>query len=132
MGLKWNYDGKQYTISNKSIYFYLEKLGKCNEKYIPIEILKESNKDDLVSMFNSLIKGDGSDLKNGKFVYYTTSLKLANDMSTLCSLLGYHCSSPTISKKGRKLEKYTIYIYTQNNIELSVNKNNIIKKNMMI
>lgn len=128
MGLKWNYDGKQYTISNKSIYFYLEKLGKCNEKYIPIEILKESNKDDLVSMFNSLIKGDGSDLKNGKFVYYTTSLKLANDMSTLCSLLGYHCSSPTISKKGRKLEKYTIYIYTQNNIELSVNKKQYYKK----
>lgn len=122
MGLNWNYNTKQYTISNKSLYEYLIKLGKCNEKYIPKEILYESNLDDLRSLFTSLIDGDGSYLKNNNYVYYTTSKQLSDDISTLASLLGYHCSSPGVQRNGRKLPKYIVYIYSKENIELYVDK----------
>lgn len=128
MGLKWTYHHRQYTISNKSIYNYLRILGKCNEKYIPLEILKESNREDLKALFIALIDGDGSYIHDDNYVYYTTSKRLADDISTLSSLLGYHCSAPCVQTKGRKLTKYCIYIYPKENIELSIDRDNYYNK----
>jgi len=86
-----------YIISNKQLYEYLKCFGKAKNKYIPRWVFNCSN-NQLQTLFNSLILGDGGYKRNGYF-YYTSSLQLANDIYEIGLRLGY---TPYLHKRQRK------------------------------
>jgi replicative DNA helicase Mcm len=95
------------SFTNKQIYLYLKKFGKCHEKFIPNE-LKQLCPKQLNILFNALMLGDGSNIqgKNGshKVTYYTTSKKLSDDMQELCLKIGL---ATTVYKDDRRGTKNT-------------------------
>ena len=89
-------NGVTFRIHDKQLWIYLKQLGKAHDKYIPREFLN-LNKLYLKILFESLILGDGC-ISGKSFEYYTSSLRLANDVFELGLRLGY---SPALSVRKR-------------------------------
>jgi hypothetical protein len=87
MGLYFRYDGHNFLIENKELFEYVKRFGKCDEKYIPRDLLELSPKY-LKILKDWLIKGDGYIQKGGYEHYYSTSLRLINDVQELIIKLG--------------------------------------------
>ena len=80
----------RWSISNKQLWseLYNNYGTYCNNKHIKKELFNQS-KENLEELFLSLMEGDGSKRKCGEFSgYATTSKELADDIQTLCLLLG--------------------------------------------
>lgn len=108
MGFKYGPQKDRVVFNDKDLCLYLKKLGKQSERYIPKEI-KMLPQEQLSHIFETLMKGDGSQLKE-RFFYTTTSKKLASDISEIALKLGYCVTSrekipyKTIKKNGETIE----------------------------
>jgi PBSX family phage terminase large subunit len=111
-----SYRGKSFWLNGRSLSDYLYSLGKyCHEKRIPREILN-LHPSLLQHLFDSLMAGDGTKLKSGRFEYSTTSVGLKDDVCELALRLGFtiNVNEPRSDyssnyKNGRKYWKISIY-----------------------
>jgi len=89
--LGYNYDdyADKTTITNKQLYNYMKtySVGAPN-KYLP-EWVWELSSNQCQLLMESMILGDGSYKPNGCLVYYTSSIKLADDVMRLCLHAGW-------------------------------------------
>lgn len=98
LGLGWHYRGCQYVFSNKAIYDYLKPLGYCYQKYIPRSWFS-AGREALTELLGAYYAGDGT--KKARHAT-TTSLRLANDLQEVATLLGQHAVVRQIRKNGEK------------------------------
>lgn len=91
-----------FYISDKQLYSYLQKFGKCHEKYIPEYVFSLSQRQ-LNILLMSLIEGDGCTYKKDCHYHYTTvSKSLADHVQEIAIKVGYDA---TIYKK--KMDRIT-------------------------
>lgn len=111
------YFGNDYIgFNNTEIGKYLLQFGKCNEKYVPAEI--KNLPVDKIRMFLDIyaITDGYVQKKEGRktiYQYYTSSKKLADDLSELIIKAGKACSMSLSSIKGTTT-KFRNGIYTSN------------------
>lgn len=108
-GIKLTYFTKVFVFSNKELYMYLRKFGKCYEKYLPYE-LKNLNKNALNNFLEAYIAGDGrtqeschlkgQKKKSIKKEIYTTSKQLADDLCEVILKSGHTVSYGLAHKAG--------------------------------
>lgn len=72
---------------NKPLWAYLRPLGGALAKFVPTEY-KELSPRQLSILFDHACLGDGNLQKNGFRVYYTSSMKLADDVQEIMLKLG--------------------------------------------
>ena len=84
-------DKNGFFINNEQIWKEVEPLGKAPQKYIP-EYIRGWSQRLLTSLLSSLMEGDG-DINN---CYYTSSKKLANDVTEIALKLG--CTATMVMK----------------------------------
>ena len=111
------YFGNDYIgINSVELGMYLHKFGKCNKKYIPSEI-KNSSKESISKFLDIYAITDGYVQRvSGRLdleKYYTTSIKLRDDLSELIIKTGYACSISKSSNKGEVI-KHRNGTYTSN------------------
>lgn len=113
MGLSYEYTGESFLIRNKQLYCYLKKLGRAREKHIPRELMGLSKKH-LNEIISWMILGDGTVVKSGQRVYYSTSKRLMDDLQELVIKTGYSGSIRVKKQgesyiRGRKINGKDIY-----------------------
>jgi len=128
MPFNWKKYGKDYRIYSVQLSNYLSRFGKCQSKYIPME-LKILDKKYLKVLFDNLIMCDGYIPYPKIFHYYTTSLQLANDVYEIGIKLGYTvCMTKRPPRIGGivnnkqiygRLPCYAIYFTTRNQSRFS-------------
>lgn len=120
--------GDNYTYcfelnGNKTYTNELKKLNlKCNaiNKYIPIKYL-EGSVEQRKQLLMGLMDTDGcieKTTKSAKYTYFTSSVKLKNDIIKLCRSLGYHTSIYEDDRMD--------YIYKNINYKIAIFTNDII------
>lgn len=113
-------------IGNKgcSWYVYIDDIDilLCNlgllhhrseDKFIP-DIYKYNDYNTRMEMLKGLMDGDGCASTNGARVFVTSSVKLKDDIMSLCRSLGMNCSFKVCVTPN--LPSYRISIYTESNI----------------
>lgn len=106
------YIGENYfEFHSKKLHDYLKSLGYSHEKYIPKEIFNLS-REDLLIFLDMYVKGDGH-IRNNEQCLFTSSKRLADDLSYVALLGGYNPSISINSKKGKKVKHHN-GIYVQN------------------
>jgi anaerobic ribonucleoside-triphosphate reductase len=100
-----------YQLDNKPLCLYLRQFGCHDEKFIPPD-LKEQSCEVLANLWNALIKGDGHKRKDRSHVetYWTTSLRLVEDIREILIYMGFNSSCQIQKKKdsfirGRLISK---------------------------
>ena len=106
MNINFYYHGHQFYFKNKDLCIYLNKFGKCKEKYIPREFL-DLERRQLKILWNSLMLGDGCFYKN-RMSFYSTSKRLSDDFMELSLKLGYSVSVSYY--KNNYLGKFVVYL----------------------
>lgn len=102
MGFTCYQSEKKISISSKQLYEIFKDMGHSHEKSIQ-SILKNANKDVLLSLLNGLFLGDGT-FKNGKYQNYTTnSQQLADDVQEILLKCGI---SAVIKKYGNRKSNF--------------------------
>lgn len=86
----------EIRVCQQPLWAYLHQFGKSYEKYIPRELL-ELSPEQLEILYRAFLAGDGGVEQNGRIRLYTSSARLANDLSELVTKLGY-CA--TITNRG--------------------------------
>jgi hypothetical protein len=104
LGLNMYSDKKQTKlyISNIHICKYFESIGVCVkaiEKFLPDFVWKLSL-EQCRSLLNGMMGGDGSVCNSESWTYYTSSVKLANDVQRLCLHSGWSANVKLRSVKG--------------------------------
>lgn len=79
---KFSKRGSEFYIYNKQLFSYLESFGKAYQKYTP-EFIKKLSPRQIRLFLDWLILGDGTEMKNGFRIFYTSSKKLADDVQEL-------------------------------------------------
>jgi len=117
MGLKPFECSRSVDFQSKQIYNYLEQnCGKgVYEKQIPKEVLALC-KLQLINIFDTLIKGDGSISKQinrnkPKIIFITSSQKLKDGFIELCLKLGFGCNLTILKDNNSKLCTGKVPIY---------------------
>ncbi len=89
-----------YQLDNKPLCLYLRQFGCHDEKFIPPD-LKEQSGDVLTILWNALVKGDGHKRKDKNHVetYWTTSLRLVEDIREILIYMGFNSSCQIQKKK---------------------------------
>ena len=108
MGVNYSETKNLFLVSlPPEVVSYLKSLGKSWEKYIP-RIYLDLPPRQLKILFNSLINGDGHKTKRDKdnrqdrYIYYTSSKRLADDIQELILKLGYSASIVERNNIGKK------------------------------
>ena len=140
MGLPVNYYNNQaFQIRmgafSKEAFDELCSLGKADQKYIPQKYLNLS-KELIEPMFDSLIKGDGCEIKRknrvNKLSYATTSKRLADNVQEIAQKIGLRGSITLVddSKKHPNWKpRFIINIGFKKNAQITALKKEIIKYN---
>jgi len=76
--IRWN----EFYAYNKQLSTYLEKFGKAPEKYVP-KFIKNLSLRQIEIFLKWFTLGDGTLMKNGYRIFYTSSKKLADDIQEL-------------------------------------------------
>lgn len=125
----------KWSISNKCLTSYLQKLGKSTDKYLPRWVWSLP-RDLCRVLINGMCLGDGHTMDNGTRRYDTSSSTLADDFQRLCLHAGWSCNKAlkykaghvTIKSTGETItsnyDAYRLTIVTKQNEPL-VNKNMI-------
>ena len=111
-------DNRQFIINNDALYKHLFNLGNSYEKHIP-EYAKKWNSNLLNILLEWLLIGDGKNRNiRGKKIreYYTTSYKLANDVSEIMLKIS---NGATITERVQK-DRYI-------NDEKTIGKNGVLE-----
>lgn len=98
---------KYWNCSSKSLYEYLSIFGKAHNKFIPKDLLKLSKNQSKI-LLDALMLGDGT-RKNGKYVYYTSSKQLADDVQILSLRCGLAADISITNRVGTKNYKHIEY-----------------------
>lgn len=116
MGMNPRYNGGKIEFNDKEWYEYLRQFGKSAEKFVPKEI-KESDKDGIKVFLDAFISCDGHVRKAKPFVgnrgslcvptedervYFTTSVRMADDIGELILKTGHRPSFKVNHTGGRK------------------------------
>jgi hypothetical protein len=80
--------GHNLIFVSKQVYFYLKKLGKAHQKYIPEEF-KELSRRQLRILIRAMLLGDGSKLGKHSWSYRTVSEKLRDDFQEIVLKAGF-------------------------------------------
>ncbi len=123
-------NGNNIEFRHEGLYKYLLDLGKSGEKYIPKELFQLS-RDHLNIFLDNYVLGDGHARKcnnnlvqnSTERVLFTSSKRLAGDLSYIILLAGYYPSLSVEKTKGREV-KFENGTYTINNNlnRISINK----------
>jgi hypothetical protein len=91
MGYNYNITGEKCRINDFQLYNYMKDLsvGAVN-KYLPDWVWELSQKQS-IKLIESMILGDGC-YKEFSVIYYTSSVKLADDFMKLCLHAGWACN----------------------------------------
>lgn len=108
-----NGKARKITICDKQLYEYLKQFGKCDEKYIPRDIL-DLHPDKLKILLNAMMLGDGHGSKDRWVGYATTSKRLADNVSEILLKIGLSSTTSVINShyqviRGQKYLVKTIY-----------------------
>lgn len=100
LGYRYNIWDSKLVINNKELHSYMKtlSLGAPN-KYLPDWVWK-LDADQCWKLIYSMCLGDGSFKKNGGMIYYTSSIKLADDFMRLCLHSGNSSTKSLHIKKG--------------------------------
>jgi len=79
---KFSKTNDAFNIYNKQLHSYLSQLGKAPEKYVP-EFIKELSPRQIAIFLKWFTLGDGTMMRNGFRIFYTSSKKLADDIQEL-------------------------------------------------
>ncbi len=85
---KYTKDKKQLRFCNNQLWNYLKQFGSASEKFIPKDILSLPPKK-LKILLDYYIKGDGHIEKSGKTRAWTSSKKLADNLSEIALKIGW-------------------------------------------
>ncbi len=127
------YNGVYSFVLLKKKYFnYFVQFGKSKDRFIPRDILENADRDILLSLYDGLMDGDGSRIKNNND-YSTASMQLAKDFCELSTICGFtaHIKYPYIRKNPKYLPQIKVRISTRSTKMYPVSiikKKNIIKK----
>jgi phosphoribosylamine-glycine ligase len=77
----------EFYIYNKQLSSYLQQFGKAYEKYVP-NFIKELSSKQIEIFLEWFTVGDGTIMKNGFRIFYTSSKKLADDVQELLLKIG--------------------------------------------
>ena len=87
-----------FAIKQKQIGYFCWQLGKSHEKYIPREMMFACKRQ-LLLLFHSYLKGDGSCFKENEFYSTcTVSKQLSDDLFDLAQKCGYNSKIQSIRK----------------------------------
>ncbi len=76
-----------FYIYSKQLAEYLKNFGKSYEKYVP-DFIKNLDKEQIKTFLDWYCLGDGTLMKNGYRIFYTSSKKLADDIQELLLKIG--------------------------------------------
>lgn len=119
MNYNYNYNPKdeKLSINNKQLYQYMKQfsLGAPN-KFLPEWVWKLSS-NQCQKLIHAMCLGDGCFKKGIAQLYYTSSIKIADDFMRLCLHAGWSCNKTIHHEKGntafiknRKIvSKYDLY-----------------------
>jgi hypothetical protein len=106
-----------WIVYGKDLYNFLKPLGLSGDKFIP-ENIKNLNTKNLKYLLDSLIFGDGTKDKNGRFKYYTISKKLADDVQEIAYKCGYYSTIYTVKNNytplGKKINHPIYHVHINN------------------
>ena len=88
-----------YRFYNKDFWEFVLPLGKCKEKYVPRDMIKDGGFSNLYNLMEGLINTDGHIGSNGTW-FYTSSEKLKNNFEEISVLMGFPFH--TFTRSGRK------------------------------
>lgn len=114
MGFNCNYDGRTIRFNSLTLGSYLSKLGNAKDKYIPLDLFKDFNKELAKIFIDEYLKGDGHIDKNGCAKIFTTSKKLSEQLQTLIFITGDTAKVNIDDRRG----------------ECHICKNNVIRNNI--
>jgi hypothetical protein len=106
-------DIKSWTCQTKNVYEYLSRLGKAHNKYIPRDLLRLSKRQSQI-LLDALMLGDGT-RSGGKYTYYTSSKRLADDVQELalrCGLAADISVTDRVNSGNYKYPEYRVGIKT--------------------
>lgn len=100
----------ELSCSNKLLAeFLVQTCGEKTEKRIP-DFMFGLSKEKIGVFLSALFEGDGT-LNRDEFGYYTTSKKLAGDVSQILLAFGVFARISSRQRKGRKTKDYEILAY---------------------
>lgn len=95
---------EKLNIYDKQLYSYMRTLSVgAPQKYLPDWVWNLST-DQSRKLIHAMCLGDGSFRTNGCVVYYTSSVKLADDFMRLCLHAGWSATKHLHMKAGNKVE----------------------------
>ncbi|MDV3293481.1 MAG: hypothetical protein LYZ70_04345 [Nitrososphaerales archaeon] len=98
---KFALHGNQYACYNKQLGSFLAKFGTAREKYVPDFIKQLSSRQ--ISIFLDWFRlGDGTLMRSGFRIFYTSSRKLADDIQELLLKAGRLGIVKSRRRKGRR------------------------------
>lgn len=106
LNYKYTDYGNKCTIRSKQLWTYLSDYSKgASKKRLPDWTMELSRRQTIL-LIESMVLGDGSYLKQNtdKYVYYTTSQKLAGQFQQLCLHAGWSSNMSIHSKAGNEVE----------------------------
>ena len=116
LGMRPRYNGGKVEFNSKDWYEYLERFGRCADKFVPEEI-KEATPEQIRVFLDAFISCDGHikapkvfvgnhgnmcSPKEGERTYYTTSKRLADDIGELILKTGRRPSFRLNKTAGRE------------------------------
>ena len=101
-GLDWKRGRDGWYVYNKELYDELVKYGKSYEKYIPSEI-KNADKEAIKAFLDAYALGDATIMRGGWRIFYTSSIKMADDIQELLLKAGKVGIIKKRNRFGRKI-----------------------------
>lgn len=100
-----------FQITNKTLWEKFHPLGKSHEKYIPQDILNTATKEELRTLFDWAVLGDGC-VRGSAISYITVSKKLADNICEIGVKLGYKCMVKKTRLPGYPAhrDRYSVYL----------------------
>jgi phosphoribosylamine-glycine ligase len=95
---KFSPGGNEFYTYNKQLSSYLKSFGKARQKHVP-DFVKNLSKRQIEIFLNWYCLGDGTVMKAGNRIFYTSSKVLADDVQELLLKIG---RVGTVKKRARK------------------------------
>lgn len=84
---KFTKNGQEFYCFNKQLYSYLKDFGKAYEKFVPM-FIKELSQRQITIFLDWYTLDDGTIMRSGFRIFYTTSRRIADDIQELLLKIG--------------------------------------------
>ena len=105
IGFTYSFNKHYFRIYSAEWAKYFSQFGKCEDKFIPRELLDST---DINKLFKSMMAGDGTWVTKSGGSYTTYSEKLRDDFMEVCVKLGYIVSYKVVQNKNRRLPNQVV------------------------